>query len=128
MTKKYRVLFHGLICSQEEFKVQMARLGASGEVVDIMIEKAPVVLKNDMALGDARRYADAVQGAGGRVVIQENGRFVESRRLNRPISILSFRDFTMCPECGSKQPKAEFCCKCGFRLGKGVKDRGALND
>ncbi len=33
-----------------------------------------------------------------------------------PISIIPFKDFTMCPECGLKQQKSEVCVKCGFRL------------
>jgi len=123
MTKKYRVVFHGLISKREDFTASMESLGVTKEIVDRMIKKAPVILKCDLTLKSARQYADTMQDAGGRVTIQENGRFDEPRRFNRPISIASFRDFTMCPECGFKQPKAEFCCKCGFRLGKAQKER-----
>lgn len=118
MVKKYRVLFQGLIEKDKEvFKAGMVRLGAPAGIVDKMFEKAPVIMKGDLTLGDARRYADAVQDAGGRVTIQEHGHFEESRRMNASVSIPPFQEFTMCPECGLKQPKGETCAKCGFTFG-----------
>ena len=120
MEKKYRVLFHGLMEADEDlFKAGMVRLGAPPGVVEKMLRKTPVVLKGDMTLGDARRYADAVQGAGGRVTIKDHGYFEESKRMNRSTPIASFQQFTMCPECGLKQPKGEKCVKCGFDLVNG---------
>ena len=117
MVKKYRVLFQGLIEKDKEvFKAGMVRLGAPAEIVDKMFEKIPVILKGDLTLGDARRYADAVQDAGGRVTIQEHGYFEESGRMNAVVSIAPFNEFTMCPECGLKQPKGEACERCGFRF------------
>ncbi|MBW1705791.1 MAG: hypothetical protein JRJ86_11585 [Deltaproteobacteria bacterium] len=95
----------------------MLRLGAPAEIVAKMFEKAPVILKGGLTLGGARRYADAVQDAGGRVIIQEHGHFEESGRLSASISIAPFQEFTMCPECGLKQPKGEACERCGFRFG-----------
>ena len=114
--KKYRILFQEVIGDEAVFKARMARLGAPIETVNEMIQKAPVVLKTDLTLGDSRRYAEAVQGAGGKVTIQESGHFKESRHRDPSLSIASFQDFTMCPECGFKQPKDETCTKCGFRL------------
>ena len=116
MNKKYRVVFQGLTVEKDDFKADMARLAVPAEAVDMIIKKAPVVLKEGLTLADARRYADAVQEAGGRVMIQENGFFEESRRINRAVSITSFKEFTMCAECGFKQPKGEVCVKCGFKL------------
>ena len=116
MDKKYRVLFHRLMGDEETFKARMVRMGVPPETVSEMIRKAPVVLKTDLSLGDSRQYADAIQEAGGRVTIQENGHFEGSKRINHSVSIASFQDFTMCPECGFKQPKAEACVKCGLRL------------
>lgn len=124
MTKKYRVLFHRLIRDKELFRARMVRLGVPAETVEKIVQKAPVILKEDMTLGSARRYADAVQEAGGRVTIQEYGNFEGSGRINRPVSIASFRDFTMCPECGFKQPKVEICVKCGFKLKRVEKEHG----
>ncbi len=40
-----------------------------------------------------------------------------------PISIIPFKDFTMCPECGLKQQKSEVCVKCGFRLVNGLEPK-----
>ncbi len=85
----------------------------SSSVVGKMIEKAPVILKGDMTLGYARQYADAVQHAGGRVNIQEHGIFEEQNLSNRSFDIKLLDDFTMCPECGHKQLKAEECVRCG---------------
>ena len=118
MAKKYRVVFHGLIKrDREAFEAGMLRLGAQAEIVAKMFEKIPVILRGDLNLGDARKYADAVQDAGGRVTIQENGYFEESRDMNASVSIAPFNEFTMCPECGLKQQKGEICERCGFRFG-----------
>jgi hypothetical protein len=114
MTKKYRVLFYGLSGDEEDFRSCMAHLGAPPEAVDKMITKAPVILKEGLTSAFSARYADAVRKAGGMVEVQEHGYLEES--MNHTISIASFKDFTMCPECGLKQQKRETCVKCGFRL------------
>ena len=109
----------GLRESKEQFQHRMSRLGVSPATVEQIIHNAPVVLKGNMTLGDARQYADAVQNAGGRVNIQEHGLFEEPERINRSLDIKSLGNFTMCPECGFKQIKAETCVKCGSILGEG---------
>jgi hypothetical protein len=114
--KKYRVLFQGLLGDKNAFKARMIYLGAPPETVDRMIQEAPVILKGDLSLGDARQYADTVQEAGGRVMIQEHGYSKEPMRTHYSNSIVSLKDFTMCPECGLKQPKGEICGRCGLRL------------
>jgi hypothetical protein len=114
MDKKYRVVFIDLLESREGCEEKMARLGVPCTMVDQIITKAPVVLKADLALGEARHYADAVQHAGGKVTIQEHGTFGEPLRLTRTTGIEPFESFTMCPECGFKQRKAATCVKCGF--------------
>ena len=114
MRKKYRVLFHGLTENKKAFKARIVRLGAPPETVDEMIRKVPVILKEGLTIESSRRYADAVYKAGGIVEIQEHGYFEDS--INQPVSIVSFKDFTMCPECGLKQPKTKSCVKCGSRL------------
>ena len=116
MIKTYRIVLLGLIKRKEEFKQEMSRLGVSPETVDQIVHKTPVVLKGNMSLRDARQYADAVQHAGGRVNIQENGLFEEPERINRTLDVKSLENFTMCPECGFKQLKAEVCVKCGSIL------------
>jgi hypothetical protein len=73
-----------------------------------------VVLKAELTLAEARQYAEAVQLAGGRVNIQEQGLFEEPERHRKVLEIKPFEYFTMCPECGHKQPKGEACVKCGF--------------
>jgi hypothetical protein len=114
--KKYRVVFLGLLETTEGFKRRMSQLGVPAEKVEGLIEKAPIIMKRDITLREARRYADAVQEAGGRVIIEEHGHVEEPRHANRPVSIAPLEDFTMCPECGLKQAKGKTCVKCGFTL------------
>ena len=116
MTKKNQILFLGLSVNKKDFKVQMAHLGASAETVDIIIEKAPVILKEGLDSKSSRLYADAVRNAGGIVEIQEDDSAEEVA--THYVSIAPFKDFTMCPECGLKQHKREICIKCGFRFKK----------
>ena len=116
MDKKYRVVFLGLKESSGHFKEGMSKLGVDAAIVDRVVQKAPVILKGDMTLGDARKYADAVFHAGGRVNIQEHGLFDEPTRNSKPLDIKSLGKFTMCPECGYKQLKGVSCERCGFLL------------
>ncbi len=116
MVKKYRIFFHGINGEEETFRVRMAHLGAPPEIVDKMLSDAPIILKTGLSLENSRRYAEALQDAGGRVTIEENGYFEKSRRVVHSVPVAPFEDFTMCPECGFKQPKGLICIKCGFRL------------
>jgi len=117
MVKKYRVLFHGLSVNKDVFMSHMKRLGAPPHAVEEMIRKAPVILKEDLPLDFSTHYADAVRKAGGIVEVQEQSYFEESSNYTVS-SIASFKEFTMCPECGLKQHKSETCIKCGFRFVK----------
>jgi hypothetical protein len=128
MDKKYRILFHGLIGDEQAFKARMRRLGALPETVDTMITKAPVILKKGLTSRDARRYADAVLEAGGRVTIQEDGCVEASVRTKPQVRIAPFEDITLCPECGLKQPKGKTCPKCGTRLRKTEGGPGPENE
>ena len=114
MTKTYRVVLLGKMEEKQDFEEKMEKLGFSSGSVQDLIEKAPSALKAGLPLGEAREYAEAVQEAGGKVNIQEDGVSEESNRLHPPIEIRSLKDFTMCPECGHRQIKADVCVKCGF--------------
>ncbi|MBN2033707.1 MAG: hypothetical protein JW836_10550 [Deltaproteobacteria bacterium] len=115
MATKYRVLFIGLVGTEEQFKRSMcSRFGVPSRTVEQIIEGAPIVLKKDLHLGEARKYAEALQMAGGKVHIQECGESKEPQRGLTSVEIKSFGDFTVCPECGFTQLKAETCVKCGF--------------
>lgn len=116
MDKKYRVIFLALIKNEKDFNQGMSKLGVSPAAVKQIINKAPVVLKGNMSLGDARQYADAVFFAGGRINIQEHGFFKETRSSDEALAIKTLENFTMCPECGHKQLKAEACIRCGEDL------------
>ena len=116
MPKKYRILFLDLSINEEGFKIQMAHLGVSPETVDIIIEKAPVILKEGLDSKSSTLYADAVRNAGGIVEIQEDN--PAEKVVTHAIAIAPFKDFTMCPECGLKQHKSKVCIKCGFKFRK----------
>ena len=115
MARKYRVVFMGLTETEEDFTLSMSsRFGVASAIVKQIIEGAPVVLKKDVNLREAREYAEALQMAGGKVHIQECGEAEEPERGHPSVEIKSFGDFTLCPECGFTQLKAEACVKCGF--------------
>lgn len=111
MTKKYRVVFLGLVGSEGVFREGMSKLGVAAATIDQIMHKAPIILKGQMTLREARQYAEAVQLAGGRVNIQEHGLFEEPER-SFPVKPLE--NFVMCPECGYKQLKEKACVKCGY--------------
>jgi ribosomal protein L32 len=117
--KKYRVVFMRIVVSEREFKERMSHLGVSMSASEMIIEKAPVILKEGMTLRSARRYADAIQRAGGLVKLREQGFFKASEKFHDPLQIEPLESFTMCPQCGYKQLKAEICVKCGFYISGG---------
>ena len=114
MTKTYRIVLLGRIEEKQDFEEKMEKLGFSLGRVQDLIASVPSVLKVGLPLGEAREYAEALQEAGGKVNIQEDGVSEESKRTHPPIEIRSLKDFTMCPECGHRQIKADACVKCGF--------------
>jgi hypothetical protein len=122
MEKRYKVVFLGLIKTEDSFKEGMSILGISPTEVERIIIEAPVALKEDMTIGIARRYADDIIQAGGKVNIEEHG-FFEDDSENRTgsLRIEPLESFTMCPQCGHKQLKAEHCVKCGFTLSEKTK-------
>ena len=114
MTKTYRVVLLGRAVEKQDFEKKMEALGFSPGALQELIEKVPTVLKTGLPLGEARDYAEAIQKTGGKVNIQEDGVSEEFKRARPPLEIRSLKDFTMCPECGHRQIKAEACVKCGF--------------
>jgi ribosomal protein L32 len=116
MIKCYRVIFLGLNESIDNFMQGMSRLGVSSDMVNKMMGKAPVILKEQMTLEYARRYAEAIQYAGGRVRIQENGLLNATEKAHRSFNIPTLENFIMCPQCGYKQLKSRLCERCGYVL------------
>lgn len=116
MTKTYRVVLLGRLEEKQDFEEKMVKLGFPTAAVRELIAQTPSALKAKLPLGKAREFAEAVQEAGGKVSIQEDGVSEESSRPRPPVEIRSLQDFTMCPECGHRQIKAEACVKCGFLL------------
>ncbi|MBW1714780.1 MAG: hypothetical protein JRJ77_02985 [Deltaproteobacteria bacterium] len=116
MTKQYRVVFLGVMNDEEAFRNNMVKLGVSYNDLDKYITNTPVVLKRDLRLADARKYADAIINAGGLVNIQETGEFPETRSPTERTITSPRQDFVLCPNCGFKQEKEDFCVRCGFDL------------
>jgi hypothetical protein len=119
MDKKYLCIFKGVTGDKAGFRSAMHRLGLSDSFLDELILKAPVVVKRDVQLRDARRYADMLQDAGAIVSIRENGVFAERRPTGGNLTVVPFEAFVMCPECGFKQAGSARCQKCGHKLGGG---------
>ena len=113
--KKYRAIFVGLISDEEDFKKNMARLGISSSALDKYIKNAPVVIKKNLTLPDARKYAEVIINAGGLVNIQETGKFSKIDPFNEKKNI-SNRDLMVCPNCGFKQTKTNYCIRCGIEV------------
>jgi hypothetical protein len=116
VAKKYRVVFLGVNVALDVFSEHMAKLGVSGPVLENYIKKAPVVLRRDLSLADARRYAEAIINAGGLVHIQETGEFPDIRPSYRKMSASPHEDFMVCHTCGFKQKRGDRCVRCGFEL------------
>ena len=117
MEKRYKVVFLGLVKTEDNFKEGMSRLGMSPTEIERIIIEAPVILKEDMTIGIARRYADDIMQAGGKVNIEEHGFFEDApEKKTGSLKIEPLESFTMCPQCGHKQLKSEQCVKCGFTL------------
>jgi len=114
VSKTYRVLLLSRVEEKERFEEKMEKLGFSADRLRDVIAEAPCALKAGLPLGEAREYAEAIQEAGGKVNIQEDGVSEEFERAHPPMEIRSLKDFTMCPECGHRQIKSEACVKCGF--------------
>jgi hypothetical protein len=116
MTKQYRVVLLGFKDDADAFRDNMAKLGVAYDTLDKYIRKAPIVLKRDLDLADARRYADAIINAGGLVNIQETGEFPETPSTADTRPSANNPDFVLCPNCGFKQKKEDSCVRCGFDL------------
>ena len=76
-------------------------------------QKAPVIMKSNMPLDEARRYAGAVHRAGGMVRIKEEGQN-ENEEACPSKKIIALENFIMCPRCGYKQLKEPSCKRCGL--------------
>lgn len=118
MGKRYLCIFRGVYGSEDRFRAAMHQFGLSEAFLDQLISRAPVVIKRDVDLKEARRYFDALQDAGGLVSIVENGITKrEKRETGLEQRIAPFEAFVMCPECGLKQSASARCVKCGRKLG-----------
>lgn len=119
MNKMYRVVFTGLLQTEEYFKSRVSTLGVSPDEADMILQKAPVVLKEGESLEFIIKYARAITDAGGNVDIISCDPAGSIKTEKGVIPGLS--SFTQCPQCGHRQPKKELCVRCGFNLIQPVK-------
>ncbi len=119
MNKKYRVVFTGLLQTEEYFKTRISRLGVSPEKADKILKKAPVVLKEAESIEYIKKYAMAITRAGGNVTIRTYD-FTADKKTETGV-IPGMSSFTQCPQCGHRQPKKELCVRCGFILTRLIK-------
>jgi len=114
MDKVYRVVFTGLLRTEEYFKNQISLLGVSPEAAEEILKKTPVVLKEAESLDYIKKYARAITSAGGNVNIYSSDS--TGHLGSHPLTIPGMSSFTQCPQCGHRQPKKELCVKCGHTL------------
>mgnify|MGYP001814376803 CR=1 FL=1 len=114
MNDRYQIIFLGLEKPKEHFYRIMTRLGVTRSMIDKIIGSAPVILKQDLELEQAKNYASAIVDAGGKIKVQSYSPCSTfSHQVIPPLA-----NFTMCPQCGHKQLKAKNCIRCGFALEK----------
>jgi hypothetical protein len=111
--RRYCVIFKDLIKEKEFFISGMSGLGIDSKTSVKILEKAPVILKADLTFEEAKRYAGAVNRAGGKVKIEGYSVF-ENEQINQSLKIKTFENFVMCPRCGYKQLRKSSCARCGF--------------
>jgi ribosomal protein L32 len=117
MTKRYCIIFQGVLVGHERFRQRMGALGTSTDVLDRMMSRVPLVVKDDLTLGQARRYSKLIREAGGKVAIYDRGwgEPLEHRQ-GHPWAVAHFERFTPCPRCGQKHLKGETCPRCGLMM------------
>ena len=114
-TKTFCLILLGLLESPEVISQRVIRFGLLSDDIEHMAARAPFTFKRGLTLKQAREWADAFQFAGARVTVREEGTIIDRRR-GRKSLIQPFESFTMCPQCGHKQLKAERCTRCGSAL------------
>ena len=123
MEKKYRLVLKQLMTDDQIFARRLAEVGVQKDIVVKMIERIPVIVKTGLSLGEARMYAETLQRAGGRVIIQETERIQASPKTNNS-SIIPLKAFVLCPRCGMKQPGGIHCVRCGSRIDRSREGNG----
>jgi hypothetical protein len=114
-TKTFCLILLGLVETPEVVSQRVIRLGLLSDDIERMAARAPFTFKRGLTLKEAREWADAFQSAGARVTVREEGTVIDRRRGRKPL-IQPLESFTMCPQCGHMQPKAETCTRCGSPL------------
>ena len=117
MKRRYCVIFIDLDKERDFFISGMSGLGVDSETAVKILQKAPVILKSNLSFEEAKRYAEAVKRAGGRVKL-EGYSILGNGQVNQSLTIKTLENFIMCPQCGYKQLEESSCTRCGFSFSK----------
>ncbi len=112
--KKYQLLFGGLLGDEKRFRNMMARRGVKHSLVDQMLREAPVIVKQNLSLETARKYADALSAMGAKVTILDQDPQENQKESSNKVTPMS--SFLPCPRCGLVQPETDVCPRCGYHL------------
>ena len=109
---KYEVVTKGIIEGEKvaEVRAKLRKLIKNKQAnVDLIIDKAELVVKRDLDLETAKKYREGFYRAG---VICELRRQDEESL-----------EAMVCPNCGFRQPKADTCIRCGIMVDKYAAER-----
>lgn len=113
-SKRYQLLFRGVAGDRDSFKAKMVQKGVREFLVEQMLIRAPVIIKQNLSMELARKYADSLARMGARVTILDQaspGKDVAAGSVPTPMS-----GFAPCPHCGLIQSQNDVCPRCGLNL------------
>ena len=113
--KMYQLLFAGLLGEEKKFREMMYLKGVRPSLVDQMLQEAPIIVKQNLSLQAARKYAELLSAMGAKITILNQVPKGEDGKedTGRPAPMSSF---VLCPQCGLVQSNGNICPRCGFRL------------
>ena len=92
----------------------MIQKGVRAELVDQMLREAPIIVKHNLSLAVARKYADMLCAMGAKITILEQDPDGQGKGLKGQPAPMS--SFLPCPRCGLVQQDSGTCPRCGFDL------------
>ncbi len=123
--KMYQLLFAGLLGEEKKFREMMYHQGVRPSLVDQMLREAPIIVKQNLSLKAARKYAELLSAMGARITILDQFSQQDDEQDTEPPTPMS--SFVPCPQCGLVQSNVNVCPRCGFRLtGQSCKGEGRV--
>ncbi|GEM_PF-3197781 len=112
--KKYQLVFMGLWSDERRFREMMSLRGVKPSLIDQMLREAPIIVKQNLSMQSARKYAETLSAMGARVTILDQTPPEKERNGGSGLTPMS--SFVPCPQCGLVQSGSDTCPRCGFRL------------